>query len=151
MKYREMYLTEKCINTLIKDYREGSTDGYHSAKQDFCIAFLNFLNENEKEYVTYGIDYIEKNYPKEVEECLIPILLEYQHSGIEGDLHWDDVPDKHQTQTNPIKFREVTGDECAVNEEVCTKDEIYEINKDDCTVKEKIMLFVMRLLNIGEK
>lgn len=151
MKYREMYLVEKCLNHLTNQYIDGRNDGYHSAKQDYCISIINFLNENDKEYVDYGIKYLVENYKDVVEEVLLPILAEYKYSGTNGDLHWDKIPDK--AIDNPI-YSEENGVDCSQHEdddeddEEATQTKHYELDEKNCTPKEKIVLFVMKLLRM---
>jgi len=146
MKYREMYLVEKCLNHLTNQYIESKMDGYHSAKQDYCIDFINFLNENDKECVDYGIQYVCENYKDVVDEVLLPILAEYKYSGTSGNLHWDPIPEKdEQWVTDPMNERNVITPETT---ECVQEIKRYNIDVDKCSPKEKILLFVMKLLKL---
>ena len=139
-RYREKFLTEKCINTLANDYID-NRETYHSAAQDFKIAFCEFLSQNESQYVSYGIDYLCKNYPNEAKDVM-ELIMEYRTHGTKEGLSWDPIPDK--SVTNPI-YSENLGVDCSeeVPEETIKK---YDIDEKNCTVKEKIVLFVMKLL-----
>ena len=105
-KYREKFLTEKCLNSITHHYRENLD--YHSALQDFEIDFCQFLAQNEKQYVDYGIEYMYKNYPEET-QLLEPLIWEYRTNGTKDSLSWDPIPDK--AVTNPI-YSEDNGCEC---------------------------------------
>ena len=85
-----------------------------------------------------------ENYPKET-ELLMPLIIEYKTNGTTGSLSWDPIPDK--AMTNPIYSRDNGCDcseRCDENGETETKQ--YEFDERNCTVRQKIVLFVMKVL-----
>lgn len=155
-KYREKFLVEKCINTLTHNYLDNKGE-YHSALQDYKIEFIAFLTSNDKEYVDYGIDYLCKEYPQEA-ELLQQLIMEYRTNGTQGSLSWDPIPQSTQTitqpMTNPIyQERNIYPEKCSqqCEEPIEEGPECvgqYKIDIDDCTIKEKIVLFVMKVLGM---
>lgn len=140
-KYREKFLVEKCINSITHTYLDNKD--YHSALQDYQIEFCSFLAQNEKQYVDYGINYLCEHYPNEA-QLLTPLILEYKTNGTSDSLSWDPIPENCTTKgmTNPI-YPEDTQCNYSEEEEVL---KTYEIDTKNCGVRQKIVLFVMKVL-----
>ena len=138
-RYREKFLTEKLINSITHDYQI-SKDEYHSALQDYQISFCEFLSQNEEQYVEYGINYLCKTYPEEA-KILMPLVLEYRTNGLTQGLKWDPIP------MESTKLKDSTGCEKDITEET-ESSTVYEIDRNNCGIREKIVLFMMRLLNV---
>lgn len=88
IKLREQLLVQKCLNTIINDYREREDV---NALIDRKLEFLSFLNNNEPEEVLYGIEYIRLQY-EDIYVLLGSMIFEYQQNKLQGSLYCKPIP-----------------------------------------------------------
>lgn len=90
VKLREQLLVEKCLNSLIQDYRIETENENVNAEIDFKLDFLSFLSTNLPDEVKYGINYL-KRFPNEY-KLVMPMILEYNAFGLKGSLECKPIP-----------------------------------------------------------
>ncbi len=95
IKLREKLLVQKCLNTIIEDYKADPEDV--NALINLKLDFLSFLDSNEPEEVEYGIQYVKNAY-EDIYVLLGAIILEYQINKMEGSLYCKPVPSKQEFQ-----------------------------------------------------
>lgn len=88
IKLREKLLVEKCLNSIIRDYKNRDDV---NALIDLKLDFLSFLTSNQPEEIEYGIEYIRLQY-EDVYILLGGMILEYQQNKLEGSLHCKPLP-----------------------------------------------------------
>ena len=97
-KLRERLLVEKCLLSFFDVYNCSYKETDISEKirdLDLKLDFLQFLSNNEKENVDYGIKWLIDNqrfFQKQF-DILFPIILEYQAYGLENSLKCDPIPE----------------------------------------------------------
>lgn len=82
LKLREKLLVEKCLNSIIKDYKRRDDI---NALIDLKLDFLSFLSSNLPEEIEYGIEYIRLQY-EDIYITLGSMILEYTTNKLDGAL-----------------------------------------------------------------
>ena len=144
IRVRERLLVQKCINSIVHDYREENGLGGVNAEVNLQLSFLSFLTQNKKEEVQYGIEYIANKYKPEYELVKF-MVLEYNLNGIEGSLACpsfeeikEETKNSEETPKNSsvhFKFTPITTD-------------IDDLRKDKLNWWQKIKISITKLLGV---
>lgn len=97
-------LTQKCINSMIRDYNNLSDDDQYKNEcvTNLKLEFVEFLLANQDDLIRdYGIQYIREKYPNEY-SVLYPIIMEYTNYGVKRYLNEQQYMDiKSRQRTTP--------------------------------------------------
>lgn len=95
-------LTQKCINSMIRDYNNLLDDDQYKNEcvTNLKLEFVEFLLANQDDLIRdYGIQYIREKYPNEY-SVLYPIIMEYTNYGVKRYLNEQQYMDiKSQQKT----------------------------------------------------
>ena len=100
-------LTQKCINSMIRDYNNLSEEEHYKNEcvTNLKLEFVEFLLANQDNLIRdYGIQYIREKYPNEY-SILYPIIMEYTNYGVKRYLNEQQYIDikSQQKTTSPIQ------------------------------------------------
>ena len=98
IKLREKLLVEKCLNSIIRDYKNRDDV---NALLDLKLDFLSFLTSNEPEEIQYGIEYLRLQY-EDIYLLLGGMILEYQQNKLEGSLECKPIPRRDAIESIPL-------------------------------------------------
>lgn len=148
-------LTQKCINSMIRDYINLSDDDQYKNEcvTNLKLEFVEFLLANQDDLIRdYGIQYIREKYPNEY-SVLYPIIMEYTNYGVKRYLNEQQYIDIKSRGTSTQ-----TPKDCACGP--CNESSVYmggvpsqheEMCNDDCNTSwwDRLVTAVKHFVNKG--